>query len=54
MLDTILIALNISLTLCMEIRKSKCTRIKSNCGCFDLDLTRRVPKEVEEVEARPA
>jgi len=49
MLDTVLIALNISLTLCMEIRKSKCSRIKSNCGCFQLDLTR----QVEEVEARP-
>ena len=49
MIDTILIILNISITIFNEVRKSKCTRIKSHCGCCDIDLTRKV----EEVEARP-
>ncbi len=53
MIDTVLIILNISITIFNEVRKSKCTRIKSHCGCFDIDLTRRVPQEVEEVEAKP-
>lgn len=50
MLDTILISANIFITIVAQIQKSRCTRIKSNCGCFDIDLTRNVP--IEEVDSR--
>ncbi len=51
MLDTILISANIFISILAQIQKSRCTRIKSNCGCFDIDLTRNTC--VDEVEARP-
>jgi hypothetical protein len=46
MIDTILIVVNISITLLAEIRKSRCTHIET--PCFKLD------REVEGIQHQPS
>jgi hypothetical protein len=52
MLDTLLIVCNISIHLISELRKSRCTEIDSNCGCFNFHIERDVtPPNYNEEES---